>query len=1389
MAVEKWLTGWENRKKINIQGQSGAGTNYQIVFGVGESVGASDYDFHLNGNSQDFPSAKNDGGDLRFTDNDGETLLDFWVESVSGTTPNRTAKIWVEVADNLDTDQSIYCYYNNASASNYSNGEDTFPFFDDFDDGSLDTSKWTVLSGSVSESGDSLELDNNDEIEGDTAFGKGYAHRARSKADEQDIVFCALRSDTNNRLLVDNSDLHYSDDFDRIRFLSTKEGSQPSDIYHDGWDDFRNTYSIYEIQNISDSLIKYSQNENNSSYSDSTYIPTVDLPIWFWVWDSSQESTLTVDWSLIRKCIETEPSFIASYSEESSEVSWLNNWAYRMEIETEPNILDYGHTHIAIPLFLGTSVGSNNADNTPIFDEIGSDYKKIAITSDDGTTQLYGEVEKWDTINEKAVIWVSKSDWFLDANTYNKFYIYYDNSESENTTYIGDPGSRTEVWDSDIKLRYGMNQDPSSTSPQIIDSTSNNNDGTSNGSMTSGDIVDGKVGDALVFDNNDYINGGSDSSLDVASDIIVSIWAYITDLPSWSNINDQRVILLDKMDGSRGYTISVTDNLSQTTGTVTFIIGDSGGYKYINSNATLSENTWHHIMATYDGDELRLYIDDGWDKTKTVGSQAINDSADLTVPHQDDYGFSGKIDELVIYDTAYSSGQYNILHYSQTDELLIWGSETEKPITSVELGDTLNISDDFYLPAEEYDEFNIADDINVITGANDIDSDFRTVKEVKGDIDSKIHTAREIISDLSNDLRTIKEVEEELSNYFNSVISVISDVDNNIKFLKSNINDVDNKINSKKQSTHSVANDFRMLTEDQIPGEVGFQSKGKEYIKVWIDGVEQTDVDIDTINISRNIDSASTAQFTLARAYDENAPNEEEKVVIKYDDYKLYTGYIVDIDISDDPDVISVRCQDKAWKDNRDTFYFRVGHNVTDDSDIKQYYTIYQALDDIYSLTSPSIGNFVPRSMDMCGTNKFNALVELVNNSGNYNVYYDVDENLKVQTRGEGSIVTLDAQVLGENIKLHNVINHSFKESVENLVNKFFVQMGNEVIKRTVDGSGDHTTEGSTTYRISYEDVIVDYPQPAWYGYDKFEKLVINNNNRFGYDYPDPLEEEYKYDWVFSRYYLPSINAEDEEWSDIRSPAVHIEYPYDISDRYNKATHPEGYNWEGFSIDYEHGLLTFGQPVYITIHNEYEEPVKIRRAILTLKLWKEKYYEVTIDGDSSYDSDDWDENNVNELSFFTDKMGNYAETITGFLSLTGLNKRDSYSYEDADGTTVHVNGYNDTNFARDLADWELSKKCDKTITGVINITLDTLKLYDIDLNKRIKVRNAKNQALNINSINIDVSNFTVEITLENGRKYKRTVSYPLHDDSSSYTGSSSAGVQYPGGGTILGYVS
>lgn len=137
-----WLTGYQYRKQFTISGSVGAGTGYQVLLKVGESAGATGVDFHLEGHAANFPN------DIRFTNIDGITQYNYWIEKIEGVAPNRIAYVWIKVDESLDSDVNLYVYYGNPDAVSTSNGDATFEFFDDFEGTSLDTSKWIISSRS-----------------------------------------------------------------------------------------------------------------------------------------------------------------------------------------------------------------------------------------------------------------------------------------------------------------------------------------------------------------------------------------------------------------------------------------------------------------------------------------------------------------------------------------------------------------------------------------------------------------------------------------------------------------------------------------------------------------------------------------------------------------------------------------------------------------------------------------------------------------------------------------------------------------------------------------------------------------------------------------------------------------------------------------------------------------------------------------------------------------------------------------------------------------------------------------------------------------------------------------------------------------------------------------
>ncbi len=103
-STSNWLVGWNYRRPIYVQENSGNTlTDYQVKI-------------VLNSSNFDFSKAKSDGSDVRFTDSDGLTLLDYWIESWDSV--NQNAVIWVKIPQiNANENKTIYIYYGNSSAT------------------------------------------------------------------------------------------------------------------------------------------------------------------------------------------------------------------------------------------------------------------------------------------------------------------------------------------------------------------------------------------------------------------------------------------------------------------------------------------------------------------------------------------------------------------------------------------------------------------------------------------------------------------------------------------------------------------------------------------------------------------------------------------------------------------------------------------------------------------------------------------------------------------------------------------------------------------------------------------------------------------------------------------------------------------------------------------------------------------------------------------------------------------------------------------------------------------------------------------------------------------------------------------------------------------------
>jgi hypothetical protein len=206
-----------------------------------------------------------------------------------------------------------------------------------------------------------------------------------------------------------------------------------------------------------------------------------------------------------------------------------------------------------------------------------------------------------------------------------------------------------------------------------LDETSNNNDASAVGAT----YATGKIGNAAVFDGNDYFTMNSHATLEFVENEYLSISAWI----NTNNISGQKVIF-SKLNNfgsfyTGGFQLYLKDDEVRwlcRSSTTNDLVVDS-------NNANLSINTWYHLVFTtqFFDNSFNFYVD-GVELTFTITSPALGDkvvlSSDPFVGTRrynnilSDY-FNGEIDEFMIHRRALKAIEVKQLYNSDNGLLYV----------------------------------------------------------------------------------------------------------------------------------------------------------------------------------------------------------------------------------------------------------------------------------------------------------------------------------------------------------------------------------------------------------------------------------------------------------------------------------------------------------------------------------------------------------------------------------------------------------------------------------------------------------------------------------------------------------------------------------------------
>jgi hypothetical protein len=438
------MPGWTYRKSHVINGSSGAGTNYQVRIVAHKATGSdSGPDVYLGTNVRD------DFGDVRFTADDGMTLLDYWLETGSLASGSQAA-FWVEVAADLGSSQAIYIYYGNGSSTTTSDGANTFILFDDFTIGPL-SGNWTKKNG------------------GTPSFAGGLMTVTANNVDPGKIIATGGPTADNNAIVARFKVTGGNNSGERAGVgvrTGTADGRGFNYVLSDG-----STWTSYNKISFLDDAIAWGSSTTNS-WSTNTFYNfeilhdgtnvrgRINYGTWYtqgWTSRSgylalnigSFDATTVWDWAAIRKCIATEPAHGSWGAQENAvyETWSMAGWSYRKCHNINP--ASGSGTNYQVMVTVNYGSGTDASGTVYCGSHCQTNFSDIRFTASDGFTPLNYWMQSY-TSGSNAVFWVQVQDDLSSSSQ--KIYIYYGKtgvtttSSGTNTFIYYDDGSTTAGW-------------------------------------------------------------------------------------------------------------------------------------------------------------------------------------------------------------------------------------------------------------------------------------------------------------------------------------------------------------------------------------------------------------------------------------------------------------------------------------------------------------------------------------------------------------------------------------------------------------------------------------------------------------------------------------------------------------------------------------------------------------------------------------------------------------------------------------------------------------------------------------------------------------------------------------------------------------------------------
>lgn len=276
----------------------------------------------------------------------------------------------------------------------------------------------------------------------------------------------------------------------------------------------------------------------------------------------------------------------------------------------------------------------------------------------DGTDPYDFEVEYYDATTGELVAWVQSG--VSSAADTTLYLVYGDKETASSQENVGG------TWEADFLAVWHLGE----ASGAIYDSTANSHDGTANGDLPT--QIGGQIGYAQDLDGaGDYIACGGQTTLQPTT-ITVEVWVRPETVSGIDTV-------ISKYDGDVNDT-HLSYILRLNDGVIEWYVrwaGGGGEYSKAGASTLLANTYWYHLIGTYDGSFIRVYLDGGEDdNTEQAGSIRPSNNVPVWIGYSGYTGnepWDGPQDEIRISTGARTADYVTTAYNNQDDPSTFYG--------------------------------------------------------------------------------------------------------------------------------------------------------------------------------------------------------------------------------------------------------------------------------------------------------------------------------------------------------------------------------------------------------------------------------------------------------------------------------------------------------------------------------------------------------------------------------------------------------------------------------------------------------------------------------------------------------------------------------------------